>query len=96
MQDQAAIGAVGLLTGGTIVGLLARAFIKRCIRDLELSVKKICSLETELAKVSVKLDNFDKWHELILSLVRKVVALEARVFSKEALNGSRGRYDDEI
>ena len=84
------ISAVG---GGALVAVLAKSFIERSMRELEEAIDKIGEIRTELAKISVKLDAFEKSHVLLTQIDRKVVALETKVYrTKKHMNGG-GDYE---
>ena len=66
------------VAGSTLSGALVRAFLGRSLRSLDDVVSKINDIRTDIAKISVRLDNSDKNHDLIHRLDRKVAALESK------------------
>lgn len=75
---------VSAVTGSTVAGVLARAFIAKSLKDLEQAIDKIGDIKTELARIAVRLEGLDKAKDIVHKLDRKLVALETKVYGKHS------------
>lgn len=73
-----------IVAGTGISSILARAFITKSLRDIEILVTKIGEIKTELAAIAVRLENLDRTHSLLHSIDRKVIALETKIYGKHS------------
>lgn len=81
MADPVQIAA-STIGGSCIATILARAFIARNLKDLEDAVKKIADIKSELAGIAVRLESFNKTHEILREIEKKVIALEAKFYDR--------------
>lgn len=75
--------AAGALSGTAMTALLARMFISKTLKALDNAVDSISVMSTQLATISVKLENLGKTYDLIHDIDRKVVALETRINARD-------------
>jgi hypothetical protein len=75
---------VSSLAGSSVAGFLIRTFIGKILRDLESAINKIALLQTELAKITVKLEAIEKTNNNILQIDRKLAFLEMRIYGDDS------------
>ncbi len=84
------------IAGSALSGMLARAFIAKGIKDLEDAISKICEMKTELATITIRLDNLDKSHRLLQNLDRKIIALESKVYGAKSARSVSAETDHDL
>lgn len=84
MIDQIDIGsllgtAVGGMSGGGAVILVAKAYLTRALKELDDVVHAMREVQRELAAITVKLDKIEKNDEMIRRHERQIITLEAQM-----------------